>query len=108
MSLFSKYPLQKRILITISILIFLPYLALSTFISSYFVQAETERNRQQYLTLLHTAELAVNRSLIQVESVVDTLAGTESIRLTLKQKDWEETALRLLFSGFAGKALRSG
>ena len=98
MSLFSKYPLQKRILITISILIFLPYLALSTFISSYFVQAETERNRQQYLTLLHTAELAVNRSLIQVESVVDTLAGTESIRLTLKQKDWEETALRLLFS----------
>ena len=97
MSLFSKYPLQKRILATLSFLVFLPYLALSTFISSYYSKTEEERNRQQYLTLLHTAEMTINRSLVQVESIADTLASMDSVKNTLKAREWNESALSLLY-----------
>ena len=93
----SNYPLQKKILVMVSFLVFLPYLALSLFISSYYRSREMEQLNKQYVSLLHTAELMVNRSLIQVESVMSALVNQDAIRSTLKITDRNNAALALLF-----------
>lgn len=94
---FSNSPLQKRILVTVSFLVFLPYLALSLFISSYYRSRETEQLNKQYVSLLYAAELMVNRSLTQVESVMSALVNQDTIRSTLKITDHNNAALALLF-----------
>lgn len=94
---FSNYPLQKKILVMVSFLVFLPYLALTFFISSYYQNREVEKNNEQYTAMLHTAELMVGRSLAQVESVMSAMVNQSTIRATLKTTDWNDAALSLMF-----------
>lgn len=73
MKLFSEHPLQKKILLIVSCLVFLPYLALSVIIFSYFRTSSENRKEQMYTSMLHIAELMIDHRLAQIENRVDSL-----------------------------------
>ncbi len=97
MKWFERYPLQKKILVSVSVLVFLPYLILSYFLSAYLNKAEEHQKREQIFSLLHTAELAIDRNLAQVESTIDMLANFSSIQDALRGKNRNEEALSYLY-----------
>lgn len=92
-----RYPLQRRILILVSCLVFLPYLAMSYFVSAYYKSYNEDKKTQQYSSLLHIAELMINDHFGQIERRVESLAVSESVKKALNGKNKNEMALTLLF-----------
>lgn len=92
-----RYPLQRRILILVSCVVFLPYLALSYFVSAYYTNYNEEKKNQQYSSMLHIAELMINDHFAQIERRVESLAMADSVKKTMKGKNKNERALSLVF-----------
>lgn len=97
MGLLSKYSLQRRITIIASVLVFLPYMALSMVTLRYNINYAEEKKRQQYISLVHIVESTINRNLGHIESAVGALASTKSVKSALHGKNKNEMAISLLF-----------